>query len=163
MSSEKKNPVELEEKDLDIIEGELININQSRVRSIEGGHVEMQQVGALTIDGERVECTQGAAALLRGGTVSLNQSASALTSGNTTSLNLSVSTLTIAGREASASKSALGIVASKEVKMQNCTSLLVLANKVEGDFTTLLDARSALAAGAVIGGFLGLLALLRKR
>jgi hypothetical protein len=57
----------------------------------------------------------------------------------------------------------MGIVASKDVKMENSAALLVLANRVEGNVTTLLDSRSALAAGAVIGGILGLFALLRKR
>ena len=45
---------EIENSDLEFVEGEFINIKQSTIRAVEGGHIELQQVGALSIDGEKV-------------------------------------------------------------------------------------------------------------
>lgn len=39
----------------------------------------------------------------------------------------------------------------------------MIANKVEGNVTTLLDWRSALALGAVFGGVWGLFSIFRKK
>ena len=59
-----KKGKELEQSDIEFLEGEFVNVKQSTIRSVEGGHLELQQVGALSIDGERIEVTQGAAAIL---------------------------------------------------------------------------------------------------
>lgn len=158
-----KEERDLQEKDVEIIEGEFINITQSTVRNIEGGHIEMQQVGALSIDGERIEVTQGASLMVRGDDVGLNQSISGLTIGDTTSINFSFTPLSISKHETVVNRSAAGIIAAGDVRAENSSALLVLANKVEGNITTLFDWKSALAAGAVAGGIWGLLSLIRKR
>lgn len=153
----------LQGKDLDIIEGELVRISQSTVRNVEGSHVEMQQVGALSIDGEKVEATQSAALVLHGENVSLHQSiAGALVSGNTT-LNYSCTPLSLSKGETGMSGSAAGIIVSGTVRTENSASLLLLANRVEGDVNTLLDWKSALALGAVLGGVFGVFSLLRRK
>ncbi len=153
----------VKKKDIGVIEAEFVNIRQSSVNAVEGGHIEMQQVGALSIDGEKVEVTQGAAGIVRGKNVSLNQSISAVTAGDSTLLNFSFSPIVISKKEAVANKSAAGIMAALNVRTENSASLLMLANRVEGNVTTLLDWRGALALGAVFGGVLGLFSLFRKR
>jgi hypothetical protein len=60
-------------------------------------------------------------------------------------------------------RSAAGIIGAKEIKAENSSAIVLIANKVEGDVTTLLDWRSALAFGAVIGGTLGFLSLFRRK
>ena len=154
---------EIEGEDLDFVEAEFITIKQSSVRSIEGGHVEAQQVGALSIDGERVEVTQGASAITRGVEVNLNQSISAVTVGDSISMNSSCSPCVFSKDDATLSRSAAGIVVAREIRAENASSLLLIANHVEGEVTTLLDWRSALALGAVVGGALGFLSLFRRR
>jgi hypothetical protein len=158
-----KEERDLQEKELEIIEGEFINISQSTVRNIEGGHIEMQQVGALSIDGERIEVTQGAALMVRGDNIGLNQSISGLTIGDTTSINFSFTPLSVSKGETAVHRSAAGIIAAADIRAENSSALLVLANKVEGNLTTLFDWKSALAVGAVAGGIWGLLSLVRKR
>ncbi len=158
-----RDETDLQEKDLEIIEGEFVNISQSTVRNIEGGHIEMQQVGALSVDGERIEVTQGAALLVRGEDVGLNQSISGVTLGDTTSINFSFTPVAVSKHEMTVTRSAAGIVAAGRVKTDNSSALLVLANKVEGNLTTLFDWKSAMAVGAVAGGIWGLLSLLRRR
>lgn len=154
---------ELEKNDLEFIEGEFINIKQCTVRAVEGGHIELQQVGALSIDGEKVEVTQGAAALLRGNDISLNQSISAVTAGEDVSINFSFTPVSISREQTSANRSAVGVMAAKEIKAESSSAFLMVANKVDGNVTTLLDWRSALALGAVFGGVWGLLSILLRR
>lgn len=153
----------IKEKDVEIIEAESVSIKQSSVRSVEGGHIDMQQVGALSIDADRIEVTQGAACIVRGNDVNLNQSISAVTAGNNTSLNFSFSPMVVSKEEAVSNKSAVGVMAAMNIKVKHSTSVLMLANNVEGNVTTLFDWRSALAVGAVFGGMWGLFSLFRKR
>ncbi len=153
----------LEKRDIEFIEGEFINIKQSTIRSVEGGHIELQQVGALSIDGDRVEVTQGASGLLRGNDISLNQSISAVTAADNVSINFSFSPLTISREQTTTNRSAIGFMAAKDIKSENTSAFLVVSNKIEGNITTLLDWRSAIALGAVLGGIWGFFSLLLKR
>jgi hypothetical protein len=158
-----KEEKDIREKELEIIEGEFININQSTVRNVEGGHVEMQQVGALSVDGEKIEATQCAAVLVHGGDVNMNQSISTVTVGNNTTVNFSCAPLSFSRYETTLNRTAAGVVAAGSVKADKSVALIVLANKVEGELTTLLDWKSAAAASAVVGGIWGLLSLLRRK
>lgn len=151
------------EGNVELVEGEFVNIKQSTVRAVEGGHVELQQVGALSIDGEKVEVTQGASAIIRGDDVSLNQSMSAITAADNVSINFSFSPLSISRQQTDISRSAVGLIVGKDVNAESTSAILVLAKKFDGSVTTLLDWRSALALGATIGGIWGLLSLLRKK
>ncbi len=159
MSKEK----EIEKSDLEFVEGEFINIKQSTVRSVEGGHVELQQVGALSIDAERMEVTQGASVILKGNDVTLNQSMCALIAGENVSMQFSFSPVSISKENTEVNRSAVGILGAQSVKVENTSALLIVANKVEGNVTTLLDWRSALALGATFGGLLGFLSLMKRR
>jgi hypothetical protein len=125
--------------------------------------VELQQVGALSIDGERVEVTQGASVLMRGANLSLNQSIGILAAGNTTNLNFSFSPVSVSADEMTVNRSAVGIAAAKEINSNNSTSILMIGKNVNGSVTTLLDWRSALALGAVVGGIFGLFSIFKKR
>ena len=159
----KRKEKELEKSDLEFVEGEFINIKQSTIRSVEGGHLELQQVGALSIDGEKIEVTQGASGILIGHEISLNQSISGVTAADSVAVNFSLSPLTISREQMTASRSAVGVMAAKEIKSENTSAFLVVSNKIEGNVTTLLDMRSAAALGAVIGGLWGFFSLLLKR
>ncbi len=158
-----KKTLELTKGEAQVIEGEFVNVKQSTVRAVEGGHIELQQVGALTIDGEKIDVTQGAAFVLRGNELSLNQSISCISVSNNTSLNFSFSPISMTKNNTDVNKSAVGIMVSKEIKSENTSSLITIARKVEGNVTTLLDWRSALALGAVLGGVLGLVKLFIRK
>lgn len=154
---------ELEKSDLEFVEGEFVNIKQSTIRSVEGGHIELQQVGALSIDGEKLEITQGASVVLKGNDISLNQSLSAVTVGDNVSIDFSLSPMSVSRENTVVNRSAVGFLAAKDVSSENTSAFLVVANKIEGNITTLLDWRSALALGGVLGGIWGFLSLLRRR
>jgi hypothetical protein len=154
---------ELEHSDIEFLEGEFVNVKQSTIRSVEGGHIELQQVGALSIDGEKIEVTQGASGILRGNEVTLNQSISAITSAEHVSVNFSFTPVTVSRKEASVNRSAVGLLAAREIKAESSSAFLVVGNTIEGNITTLLDWKSAAALGAVMGGIWGFFSLLLKR
>ncbi len=158
-----KDDRKIEKSELNLIEGEFVNIKQSTVRSVEGGHVELQQVGALSIDGEKVEITQGATLFLKGNDINVNQSINAISAAENLSINFSLTPISISRGQINVNGSAVGLMASKNINSENTTALLVLSNKIEGSVTTLFDFKSAIALGAVIGGIWGFLKLLFKR
>jgi hypothetical protein len=158
-----KNVLEIESKNLDIVEAEFINIRQSTVKAVEGGHVELQQVGSLSIEGERIEVTQGAAVIMKGDNLSLNQCVGIVATGSTTNLNFSCAPVSVSVDEANVNKSAVGILAARNITSNNSTSLLMIGQNISGNVTTLVDWRSALAIGAVAGGIFGLFSLFRHR
>jgi len=71
--------------------------------------------------------------------------------------------LSVSRGETTISRSAAGIIAAGNVRADKSAAVLVLANKVEGNMTTLFDWKSTIAMGAVVGGIWGLLSLFRKR
>ena len=158
-----KNTLDIESKNLDIVEAEFINIRQSTVRAVEGGHVELQQVGSLGIEGERIEVTQGAAVVMKGDNLSLNQSVGMVATGTITNLNFSCVPVAVSVEEANINKSAVGIVAARNITSNHSTSLLLVGQNVSGNVTTLIDWRSALAITAVAGGIFGIFSLFRRR
>jgi len=61
------------------------------------------------------------------------------------------------------SQSAAGIMVSNEIKAENTSSLITIARCVKGNVNTLLDWRSALALGAILGGVLGIAKLFTRK
>jgi hypothetical protein len=161
MEHNEKN--EIQSQDLEFAEGEFVNIKQCTIRAVEGGHIELQQVGALSIDGEKVDITQGASVVMRSNDMFLNQSVCAISAANNVSINYSFTPLSLSREETNANRSAIGIMAAKEINSENTTSFLVLSGKVNGNITTVLDWRSAIALGAVFGGIWGFFSLLFKK
>jgi len=158
-----KKEKEIQDKDLEIIEGEFININRSKVTNVEGGHIEMQQVCALSIDGERINTAQSAALMLRGTEISMDHGVSMATFAGNTNINNSFLPVSVSKGETTINRSAAGLIISRDVKVKNSSALVVLANKVEGNLTTLLDLKTTVALGAVAGGLFGLLMLFRRK
>lgn len=158
-----KDVLEMEDAELDVVEAEFATIRQSSIRAVEGGHVELQQVAALSIDGDRVEVTQGAAALMRAATLTMNQSVSMLATGTTSNLNFSLVPASVSVENTVVSRSAVGAMVANEIHAENSTSILMIGRTVNGNVTTLVDWRSALAIGAVAGGVFGLFSLFRRR
>ncbi|RMG68614.1 MAG: hypothetical protein D6710_09930 [Nitrospirae bacterium] len=157
------NEESVEKRSLDIAEGDVININQSTVRSVDGDHINLQQVGALSVDGDRVNMEQTAACLIRGGHVNLNQSISCLSASEQMNISSSLSPLVVGRDKIEVRDSASGILAARDVKAENVKTLLLAASKVEGNVTTLFDWRSALSFGAILGGIIGFVSLLKRK
>ncbi len=158
-----KSELEIEGKNLDIVEADIIKIRQSTIRAVEGSHVELQQTAILTVDSERAEVTQGASLIMKCKKLSMNQSIGMLCTGESANLNLTFSPVTISAGETTINKSGIGVMASKDIHANNTASLLMIGKNVSGNVTTLLDWRSALTIGAIIGGLMGIFHIIGKR
>ena len=101
--------------------------------------------------------------MFRGNDVKLNQSIGVALADNNMSINHSFVPLSVAGNQITVNKSAACLIAAGNVKADNSSAILVLANKFEGNLTTILDWKSALAIGAVVGGIWGLFTVLKRR
>ncbi len=154
---------DIDNSDLSLIDAEFVRVSQSTVRSVEGGHVELQQVGAMSIDGDRVEVTQGAACFIKGGDVRLSQSMNLITAGDDTTVESSFVPIVLSRGDLDMKQSASCVVGARNLKAENTTSVFLLAGNVEGDVQTVFDWKSTLSLGAVIGGIIGFVSLLRKR
>jgi hypothetical protein len=157
----KKKTEELSEKDITKVDAGSVTLDRCKVKYLEGKNVRMQQTCAFSVEAETVENRHGISGLLRGENIDIGQSCTLAATGQKTSQNFSISNVT-AAEQAEMNSSAACVVASKDVRMIDSTAVLVLANRVEGNVNTLLDWRSALSLGAVMGGILGLLSLLRR-
>ncbi len=157
------NEEKVEKRSLDIAEGDVVNVIQSTVRAVDGDHVELQQVGALSIDGERINIDQGASCVIRASNINLNQCVSGITATETATIRSSLCPIVLSRKDVEVKDSATLLVAGNSVKTEGVKTLFVLAKEIDGDVKTLFDWRSALSFGAVIGGLMGLLALLRRK
>jgi len=158
-----ENEQEITGRDVELLEGEFVRISGSSVRNVEAGRIEMEQVCALSVDGEKIESSQSAAVVISGRELAMNQSISIISAGNKTKLKNSLIQLSLTRENASIKKSAAGIIAAGTIHAENSSAFLLLANKVEGEVTTVLDWKSAAAFSAVLGGIWGLFMLLRRR
>jgi hypothetical protein len=52
---------------------------------------------------------------------------------------------------------------ANNIKVENTTSLIMIAKNIDGNVKTVLDWRAALALGAAFGGVLGLIKILTKK
>ncbi len=158
-----KNEQEIEEKSLEVVEANTLKIKGSTIRSVEGIHVDLHNSAVLTIDTERAEVDKTASLVIRGKNLSINQSVGLVCSGENTNLNLSLSPLTISKGETNINKCAVNVVVSKEIVANNTATFLMIGKNISGDITTLLDWRSTLAIGALLGGLWGFFKLFKKR
>jgi len=100
----------------------------------EPGHVRMTQASAASIRATTVEATQSAAARVTASSVTMSQGASGF----------------VRGTDVRLEQGAVGAVAAEHVEFQDGFALLVVARKVSGQVTVLLDWRGVAALVAVI-------------
>ncbi len=164
-------PEELPELD----QSQVTNISQADVQSVHAELVRMHQAGADTINADEVELQQSAAANVKANHVSAHQSAMArVEAGEVLSQSsamgfiqaekASVSGYTgaVLAGSADVHHGMAGLVAGRDVHVQDARTILLLGQNVNGDVTTLMDSRSALIAGLVGGLFAGLMLMLGR-
>ncbi len=100
----------------------------------EPGHVRMAQASAASIRATNVEAHQSAAARVTGSTVNLSQGASGF----------------VRGTDVHMEQGAVGAVAADHVEFHDGFAFLVVARRVSGQVTVLLDWRGVAAAIAVL-------------
>jgi len=154
----------VEKKEIQVVEGEFINIKQSSVRSVDGGHIEMEKVCAVAIDGEQADIVQSAVGVAKAEALNMNNCVNILSVTGQASLNSSCSLVTLAGKGIDeVNRSNVGVMVSNNIHAENTSALIMVANNVSGNVKTFMDWRSALAFGAAFGGVFGLMKILSKK
>jgi hypothetical protein len=104
------------------------------IAELEPGHVRMTQASAASIRATSVEANQSAAARVTASTITLSQGASGL----------------VRGTDVHVDQGAVGAVAAEHAEFTDGFVFLVVARRVSGQVTVLLDWRGVAAAVAVL-------------
>ena len=104
------------------------------ITETDAGHIQMVQASAADIQANTVEAHQSAAARVTAGSVNMSQGASGF----------------VRGAEVHIEQGAVGAVAAEHVELREGFTLLVLARRVSGEATILLDWRGLVAAAALL-------------
>jgi hypothetical protein len=159
-----KETLELEKTDVQVVEGEFINIKHCSIRSVDGGHIEMEKVCAVTIDGEQADVMQSAVCVARAEALNMKNCVNVLSVTGRASINSSCSLVTLAGKGIDeVNRSNVGVMVSNNIQAENTSAFIMVANNVSGNVKTFMDWRSALALGAAFGGVFGLIKILSKK
>jgi hypothetical protein len=140
------------------VAAELVRMHQSAAAEITAGEVELQQSAAYKLNAGKVESSESALGLVNATEVSLSNSAAvAIRSDSVTASGI----VGLAAAENVNLRDAYsGVVVGRDVRGDRIETLVLLANRIEGDVHAVVDARSALIAGLVGGLFGGLILLL---
>jgi hypothetical protein len=152
------------------------NLSQVDVETVQAGLVRMHQSSAQVINGEDVELNQSAALEVNAGSISVRQSILAFAHADVVSVQegavlaaraekMSINGnagLVVAGN-VDFGNAYTGILTGQEIRGERIESVILLARKVEGNVTTVIDSRGALIAGLVGGLFAGIMLLVGRR
>ena len=166
---------DLLQTDAQNIHAPLVRMRQSSAGEVVADEVSMQQSAAGRMSADKVTLQQSAAGFIKAEQVSLNQASAGLVStgellsqesstGFVRAEKASVSGYTgaVVAGSADIQHGLVGVVAGRNVHLDEARTVFLIARTVYGDVTTLMDRRSALTAGLVGGLFAGLMLLLGR-
>ena len=154
---------------------QVANISQTDVKTVQAEMVRMHQASADTINANEVELEQSAAAHVQASSVSTHQSAlAAVEADEVVSQNTMVGFVeaekaslrgyigAVSAQNAEVHYSLAGAVVGNDVHLEGARTILLIAQNVSGNVTTVIEPRSALIAGLTGGLFAGLMLLLGR-
>jgi hypothetical protein len=145
---------------VETVKAELVRMHQSSAGEIQAEDVELKMSASANINSARVSTKSSAIAALQSVEVTTENSAVGAAQAERMSLS-GVAGAVMAG-SVELDHSHVGILAGREVRGEQIKTMVLLAGKVEGNVTTLMDTRSALIAGLVGGLFAGIMLLLGR-
>lgn len=161
--------------DAQTINAQLVRMRQSSAGEVAADEVSMQQSAAGRMSADKVTLQQSAAGFIKADHVSLNQASAGLvntgeflsqesSTGFVRAEKASISGYTgaVVAGSADIQHGLVGLVAGRDVYLDEARTVFLLARTVNGNVTTLMDRRSALTAGLVGGLFAGLMLLLGR-
>jgi len=161
--------------DAQTVQAQLVRMRQSSAGEVTADEVSMQQSAAGRMSADKVTLQQSAAGFIKADHVSLNQASAGLvntgeflsqesSTGFVRAEKASISGYTgaVVAGSADIQNGLVGMVAGRDVYLDEARTVFLLARTVNGNVTTLMDRRSALTAGLVGGLFAGLMLLLGR-
>jgi ribosomal protein L27 len=160
------------------VKAERVDILQGGARNVTGTNVTLRQAGAQTVTAEQLvirqggalwakaddlDMTQGGAGLLQAQTAKLtaSQVGVVLARGDVT-MDQAAGRLVLAAGDVTMDQAGAAVLAARNVKAQNCSTLLLLAGHVEGDVKAAFGPRESAIFGAAVGAVAGLVLLLAR-
>lgn len=156
-------------------EPQAANVSQERLEAVNAGLVRMQQSAAQSVQAEDAALQQSAALAVSSDSVSVHQSIlgmveaeeflsqkSAIGLVQAEKASVSGYTGSVTANNAEVHYGVTGLVVGREIHAENARTIFLVGQRVNGNLTTVLDARSALIAGLTGGLFAGLMLLLGR-
>ncbi|GAB4542516.1 MAG: hypothetical protein Kow0063_34590 [Anaerolineae bacterium] len=150
------------------VEGANVTLRQAGAQSVVAENVVIRQGGVLKAQAEHMEISQGGVALVRAQAADLTASrvGVALSRGDVT-MDQAAARAVLTTGEVTMDQSGTVAMIARSVKARNCGTVLLLANRVEGEVNTAFGPRESavfgVAAGVVISLALLVGRLIRRR
>jgi len=152
------------------VRGNEVTMRQAGARSVSANQLTIRQGGAVRAQASHLEMQQGGVMLCRAETATLtaSQAGAVLTRGDV-KMDQAAARVLVAGGGVTMDQGGAIVLASREVKADQCGAVFLLAGRVDGTVNAVFDLREsavrAAALGVAAGGFLALLgmSLLRPR
>ena len=143
--------------------GNQVVVRQGGAQSIEADHLIIRQGGAAKANATRLEVTQGFVGIVQTDAASMTAAKTGviLAKGDT-HMDQSLSQFFISKGSVTVDQSALGVLVSNDVKVENSSTIFLISKKVEGNVTTLFGPRESLLFGAIAGLVGGVVLLMSK-
>lgn len=152
--------VNLSQIDVEAVNAGLVRIHQSSAQVINAEDVELKQSMALEVNAGSVSARQSISGFVQADVVTVQDGAVVAARAEKMSVNGNAG-LVVAG-SVDFGNAYVGVVAGRDVRGERIESVILLARKVEGNVTTVIDTRGALIAGLVGGLFAGIMLLLGR-
>jgi hypothetical protein len=158
--SEQSQVANLSQVTVETVKAELVRMHQSSAGEIQAEDVELNMSSAASVNSARVSTTTSAIAALQSVEVTTQNSIVAVAQAEKMSLS-GVAGAVVAG-SVDLHHAHVGFLAGRDVHGEQIKTVVLLAGRVEGNVTTMMDTRGALIAGLVGGLFAGIMLLLGR-
>ena len=143
-----------------LVQAELVRMHQSSAQTIQADDVELSQSAGLQVNSTNVKTHQSALGLVQAGDITMQSSAAIAARAETMSINGQAGVVVAGSVEFG--NAYVGVAAGREIRGESIESVILLARNVNGNVSTVIDARGALIAGLVGGLFAGIMLLLGR-
>ncbi len=161
-SNESEDPqvVNLTNAGTETIKADLVRMYQSGANNIFADEVGMKESGVVGMKAHTVSAHQSGVIALKADEVNIAQGGAVVVQAN--DVHIQGNAGLVAATEVSMQDGYSLAVASQNLRAERVETLVLLAGKVEGDVTTLIDTRGAILAGLLGGIVSGLFLLMGK-
>ena len=134
------------------VRGNEVTMRQAGARSVSANQLTIRQGGALRAQAGRLEMQQGGVMLCRAESASLtaSQAGAVMTRGDVT-MDQSGARLLPAGGAVTMDQGGAVVVASREVKADQCGVVFLVAGRVDGTVNAVFDLRESATRAAALG------------
>ncbi|MCK4671363.1 MAG: hypothetical protein KAT47_02400 [Candidatus Aegiribacteria sp.] len=156
-AGKKEKTINISRTNVDEIKGDSITMCQVTARSVQGEKLLMRQGGIGRAQTRQLNMVQGGAGVIQAEKADLSTSSSVLIlSGGDVNMDQSGSKFLLSRGNISMDQSGVIAMAAKRIEVKNSSTVLMIAQNVEGSVNTMFGPRESLIFGAAAGLVAGL-------